>query len=78
MNKTLLRGVLAMTMACGLSGCLVTTVVGAAVDLTVEVVKVPFKVGGAVVDAVSDDEEEEKQEKAEAAEKEKAQAEPAP
>ena len=49
-----LAGLLAM-----LSGCL-GTVVGAAVDVTTEVIKVPFKVGGAVVDAVSSDDEEAK------------------
>jgi hypothetical protein len=42
-----------------LSGC-VGAVVGTAADLAVEAVKVPFKVGGAIVDAVSDDEEEKK------------------
>jgi len=40
-----------------LSGC-VSTVVGAAVDVTTAVVKLPFQVGGAVVDAVSDDDDE--------------------
>lgn len=40
-----------------LSGCL-GTVVGTAVDVTLEVAKVPFKVAGAVVDVVTDDEEE--------------------
>ena len=42
-----------------LNGC-IGTIVGAAVDVTTEVIKVPFKVGGAVIDAVSDDEEKEK------------------
>ena len=41
-----------------LSGCL-GTVVGTAVDVTLEVAKVPFKVAGAVIDvATSDDDEE--------------------
>lgn len=41
-----------------LTGC-IGTVVGAAVDTTIEVAKVPFKVGGAVVDlAVGDDEDD--------------------
>jgi len=40
-----------------LNGCL-GTIVGTAVDVTLEVAKVPFKVAGAVVDVVSDDEEE--------------------
>jgi len=37
-------------------GC-VSTIVGAAADVAIEVVKVPFKVGAAVVDAVSSDNE---------------------
>lgn len=47
---------LAVTML-GLSGCL-GTVVGTAVDVTLEVAKVPFKVAGAVVDVVTDDEDD--------------------
>jgi len=42
---------LAMTTAC------VSTVVGEAVDLTIEVVKVPFKVAGAAVDVVTGDDD---------------------
>jgi len=38
------------------SGCL-GAIVGTAADVAVEVVKVPFKVGSAVVDAVSSDDE---------------------
>jgi len=41
-----------------LNGCL-GTIVGTAVDVTLEVAKVPFKVAGAVVDVVSDDDEDE-------------------
>lgn len=44
----------------GLNGCIVSTVVGTVVDVGVEVVKVPFKVGKGVYDAVSDDDEDEK------------------
>lgn len=40
-----------------LQGC-VSTVVGVATDTAIAVVKVPFKVGGAIVDAVTDDDEE--------------------
>ena len=40
-----------------LPGC-IGTVVGAAVDTTIEVAKVPFKVGGAVVDLATDDEDD--------------------
>ena len=39
-----------------LQGC-VGTIVGAVVDTTIEVVKVPFKVGKAVVDVATDDDE---------------------
>lgn len=39
-----------------LSGC-VGTIIGATVDTAIEVVKVPFKVGKAVVDVASDDDE---------------------
>lgn len=44
-----------------LSGC-VGMIIGTAVDATIEVAKVPFKAGKAVVDVVvgDDDEEEEK------------------
>ena len=41
-----------------LSGC-IGTIVGTAVDVGVEAVKVPFKVGGAIYDGVSGDDEEE-------------------
>ncbi|MDT8427529.1 MAG: NF038104 family lipoprotein [Pseudomonadales bacterium] len=44
-----------------LSGCL-GVVAGSAVDVTLEVAKVPFKVAGAIVDvAVPDDRKEEKE-----------------
>jgi len=42
-----------------LSGCLATAV-STAVDVGVEVVKVPFKVGGAIYDGVTGDDEEDK------------------
>jgi hypothetical protein len=52
-------------MLLALNGC-VAAVVGTAVDVAIEVVKVPFKVGGAVVDVISDgdgeDEDEEEPE----------------
>ena len=40
-----------------LTGC-VGTIVGSAVDLTVEAAKVPFKVGGAVVDVANGDDDD--------------------
>lgn len=39
-----------------LSACL-GTAVGIVVDTAIEVVKVPFKVGGAVIDVMTDDDE---------------------
>lgn len=45
---------LLLAIALGLQGC-VGTIVGAAVDTTIEVAKVPFKVAGAAVDVVTDD-----------------------
>lgn len=42
-----------------LSGC-VGTVIGVATDAAIEVAKVPFKVGGAVVDVVAGDDDEDK------------------
>jgi len=39
-------------MSMSLSGC-VSTIVGAVVDTTIEVVKIPFKIGGAIADGVS-------------------------
>jgi len=56
-----LARMLAAAMACLLlTGCL-GTVVGTAVDVTLEVAKVPFKVAGAAVDvATGDDEDKDK------------------
>jgi len=42
-----------------LSGC-IATAVSTAVDVGIEVVKVPFKVGGAIYDGVTGDDEEDK------------------
>lgn len=62
-DESIHRGVraLATALACLLlTGCL-GTVVGTAVDVTLEVAKVPFKVAGAVVDvATPDDEDDER------------------
>ena len=61
MPCTAVRGILLISCCVLLSGC-AATIVGAAVTtaatVAVEVVKVPFKVGGAVIDAVSDDDED--------------------
>lgn len=50
--KTAKHLVLSLVCFFGLSAC-VGTIVGTAVDVAIEVVKVPFKVGGAVVDVVT-------------------------
>ena len=43
-----------------LTGC-VGAIVGTAVDVTIEAAKVPFKVGGAVIDVMSDDDDEDEE-----------------
>jgi hypothetical protein len=49
----------ALLLLClALNGCL-GTVVGTAVDVTLEVAKVPFKVAGAVVDVATPEEDDE-------------------
>ena len=55
LKQSLLRTFSLLALAIGMQSC-VGTIVGAAVDTTIEVVKVPFKVVGAAVDlAVPDD-----------------------
>lgn len=51
------RALLLGAISLGLSGCL-GTVVGTAVDVTLEVAKVPFKVAGAVVDVATPDDDD--------------------
>lgn len=56
-----IRSLLAILLILGclsLSGC-VGAIVGTAVDVGIEVAKVPFKVGAAVVDVATDDDEDE-------------------
>jgi len=45
-----------------LQGC-AGTIIGSVVDATIEIAKVPFKVGGAIVDVVRGDKEEKKEDK---------------
>jgi hypothetical protein len=60
MNSRLLsQSLIALFLLINLTGC-VGTVIDAAVDTTIAIAKVPFKVGGAVVDVVKGDDEEEK------------------
>lgn len=51
-----------IALCASLQGC-IGMVVGTAVDVGIEVAKVPFKAGKAVVDVVSGDDEEEKKTK---------------
>jgi hypothetical protein len=41
------------------TSCGVGAVIGVVADVAIEVAKVPFKVGGAVIDVVSDDDDDE-------------------
>jgi len=56
------RFVFALILLFCVSACAVGTVVGTATDVAIEVVKVPFKVGGAIVDAVDGDESDKNKE----------------
>lgn len=59
LQGALLRGsrLLVAALLVSLTGCL-GAVVGTAVDVTLEVAKVPFKVAGAAVDIVRDDDKD--------------------
>jgi len=56
-----LNNLLLIALLFSLTGC-VGTVVGAVADVAIEVAKVPFKVGGAIADVVTGDDEEEEKE----------------
>lgn len=55
------KNLLLIALLFSLTGC-VGTVVGTVADAAIEVVKVPFKVGGAIADGFTDDDEEEEKE----------------
>ena len=61
MKKSFIIGIAILSLFM-LQAC-VSTIVGAVVDTTIEVVKIPFKVGGAIIDAASN-KDEKKEEKA--------------
>lgn len=64
--RLIARLLISLSLVFGLTGC-IGTIVGAVVDVGIEVVKVPFKVGKAVYDvSTSDDDDEKKTEKSEA------------
>lgn len=50
------KSVLALPLLLGLGGCL-GTLVGTAADVAIEVAKVPFKVGGAAIEVLTEDDE---------------------
>ena len=53
---------LALLIGASLTGGCVGAVIGATTDVVIEVAKVPFKVGGAVVDVATGDDDEDKEE----------------
>lgn len=59
--RTFLLVVMLVPLSCMASGC-VGTIIGATADAAIEVAKVPFKVGGAVIDVATgdDDDDDEK------------------
>lgn len=61
MSHSLPRMLCILALPISLSGCL-GTIVGTAVDVGIEVVKIPFKVGKAVVDVATDDSDSKKKE----------------
>ncbi len=55
----LCNGCLAGAAAGTAAGTAAGATVGAAVGITTEIIKAPFTIGGAIIDAVSDDDEDE-------------------
>jgi len=55
------RWMLALASACALQGCIVASVVSTAVDVGVEVVKVPIEAGKAVYGAATSDKDKKNQ-----------------
>ena len=60
--KNLARLLIAFGLVISLSGCL-GLIVGSAVDVGIEVVKVPFKLAKAAVNVMSSDEDKKKKDK---------------
>ncbi|MGB8337734.1 MAG: NF038104 family lipoprotein [Burkholderiales bacterium] len=58
-SRKVLRAFSVVGLMLMMQGC-ASTIVGAVVDTAIEVVKVPFKVGGAIIDAASSGKEEDK------------------
>ncbi len=57
MNRVNLA-LLALVLACGLSGC-AGAIIGTAADAAIETAKIPFKVAGAVVDVATGEDDDE-------------------
>ena len=57
--RSAIPSMLLIGLGSGLSGC-VGQVIGTTADAAIAVVKVPFKVGGAVVDVMTDDDDNKK------------------
>ena len=60
-HRIFLGSLVAAALLLGMTGC-IGTVISTVGDVVVETVKVPFKVGGAIVDAVTGDDEDEEKE----------------
>ena len=56
--RALIRSCFALALLAPLCGCVVTTIVGAAVDVAKTAVEIPIKVGGAVVDAATSEDKD--------------------
>ena len=61
-KKSLIRVIMIIAVSFSLNAC-VGKIVGAAVDTTIEVAKVPFKVAGAAIDVASGDDDKGKKRK---------------
>ena len=62
MNKNFRPGVIFLTaLLLLLNGC-ASTVIGTATDAAIEVAKIPFKVGAAVIDVVTGDDDDDEDE----------------
>jgi len=52
-----MKKIMLLLLVLSLSGCL-GTIVSTAVDVTAEVIKAPFKIGGAIIDGVTGDDDD--------------------
>ncbi len=61
MNVKKIRIITVLLLSCWICAGCVGTAIGAATDIVVETAKVPFKVGGAVVDVATGDDDKDKE-----------------